>query len=152
MIKKKIFILLFIFVASCGYTPIYLNQETNFSINSIKLQDSNKTTHRIKNGLKRNIGLKNKPHAYDLSIKTNKEIKVSSRDSEGNSKTFKLKVSATVFVTENDRVHKKEFIKIFSYQTQPNKFELKNFENRIQDNLIQEIILEIDKYLFQLVK
>ena len=152
MIKKKIFILLFLFIASCGYTPIYLNQESIFSIGLIELQDSNEATYKIKNALKKHIGLKNKPHSYDVSIKTNKEVIVSSRDKEGNPKTFKLIVYALIIVKENNKIHEKEFTKSFSYKTQQNKFELKNFENRTQENLIQEIIFEIDKYLFRLIK
>ena len=152
MIKKKIFILLFLFIASCGYTPIYLNQESTFSIDLVELQDSNEATYIIKNALKRHIGLKNKPHSYDVSIKTNKEVIVSSRDKEGNSKAFKLIVSALIIVKENNKIHEKGFTKSFSYKTQQNKFELKNFENQIQENLIQEIIFEIDKYLFRLIK
>ena len=61
-------------------------------------------------------------------------------------------VYALIIVKENNKIHEKEFTKSFSYKTQQNKFELKNFENRTQENLIQEIIFEIDKYLFRLIK
>ena len=43
MIKKKILLLaLILFTYSCGYNPIYLNKENNFSIFSITIEDKKK--------------------------------------------------------------------------------------------------------------
>ena len=58
--------------------------------------------------------------------------------------------SSTTEITENNINTEKEFKRSFSYQTKSNKFELKNYENTIQDNLTNKIILrEVDKNSYE---
>ena len=54
-IYNQIFIIILIFINSCGYNPIYLEKKDHFSITSIKLQDKNRISFKIKNNLKKYI-------------------------------------------------------------------------------------------------
>ena len=55
--KKIFFITLLLFLSSCGYNPIYLDKETNFSISKIVVKDKSKISYNIKNNLKKYVKL-----------------------------------------------------------------------------------------------
>ncbi len=146
---KNIILTLLLFLTSCGYNPIFLNNQVNFAINEIKLENKNQISYKIKNSLKKYVNLSKKPRAIDIEIASNRDIKITSKDQKGNAKTFDLIISVIIIITENNIYTEKEFKRSFSYQTKSNKFELKNYENTIQDNLTNKIILDIDKFLMK---
>tara|TARA_E500000178_G_C16798368_1_gene651280 strand:+ start:374 stop:817 length:444 start_codon:yes stop_codon:yes gene_type:complete len=146
---KNIILTLLLFLTSCGYNPIFLNNQVNFAINEIKLENKNQISYKIKNSLKKYVNLSKKPRAIDIEIASNRDIKITSKDQKGNAKTFDLIISVIIIITENNINTEKEFKRSFSYQTKSNKFELKNYENTIQDNLTNKIILDIDKFLMK---
>ena len=146
---KNIILTLLLFLTSCGYNPIFLNNQVNFAINEIKLENKNQISYKIKNSLNKYVNLSKKPRAIDIEIASNRDIKITSKDQKGNAKTFDLVISVIIIITENNIYTEKEFKRSFSYQTKSNKFELKNYENTIQDNLTNKIILDIDKFLMK---
>ena len=146
---KNIILTLLLFLTSCGYNPIFLNNQVNFAINEIKLENKNQISYKIKNSLNKYVNLSKKPRAIDIEIASNRDIKITSKDQKGNAKTFDLVISVIIIITENNINTEKEFKRSFSYQTKSNKFELKNYENTIQDNLTNKIILDIDKFLMK---
>ena len=146
---KNIILTILLFLTSCGYNPIFLNNQVNFAINEIKLENKNQISYKIKNSLNKYVNLSKKPRAIDIEIASNRDIKITSKDQKGNAKTFDLIISVIIIITENNINNEKEFKRSFSYQTKSNKFELKNYENTIQDNLTNKIILDIDKFLMK---
>ena len=60
-------ILLFFFLVSCGYKPIYLNKKNNFDIEKIETIQSNRLSTFIKNSLS---SLSNKESDKKNQIKT----------------------------------------------------------------------------------
>ena len=146
---KNIILTLLLFLTSCGYNPIFLNNQVNFAINEIKLENKNQISYKIKNSLNKYVNLSKKPRAIDIEIASNRDIKITSKDQKGNAKTFDLIISVIIIITENNINTEKEFKRSFSYQTKSNKFELKNYEYTIQDNLTNKIILDIDKFLMK---
>jgi len=148
MIKKTALILILVlFISSCGYKPIYLNKENNFSISSISIEDKKRATYKIKNRLSKYVGLQNKKFSYKVFVGSKKVIRTTSKDEKGNPKSFRIQISVNLVVQENDIGIKQDFVETFTYQNKPNKFDLKKYENEILDNLIEKIILEIDEYL-----
>ena len=148
MIKKTVFaLLLFLFINSCGYNPIYINKENNFSLTSISTEDKKRVTYKIKNRLSKYVGLQNKMFSFKILLGSNEKIRTTSKDEKGNPKTFEIRISVNLLVEENDVTLKKEFVEIFTYQNKSNKFDLKKYKNEISDNLIEKIILDIDDYL-----
>ena len=80
IINKIIFILIFFLLNSCGYNSILKNNTSDFSIVSIKIQDRNKISYKIKNSLSNYVGLENKSKNYKISIKSNHIKRITSRD------------------------------------------------------------------------
>ena len=151
-IYNQIFIIILIFINSCGYNPIYLEKKDHFSITSIKLQDKNRISFKIKNNLKKYINLENKQKSYAVSIKSNKQIRTTSKDKKGNAKTLEYKISVQMVFSDLDNKYEKTFEETFGYQNRSNKFNLKRYENDIQNNLIEKIVFDINQFLYQLEK
>ena len=107
---------------------------------------------KIKNNLKKYINLENKPKSYAVSIKSNKQIRTTSKDKKGNAKTLEYKISVQMVFSDLDNKYEKTFEETFGYQNRSNKFNLKRYENDIQNNLIEKIVFDINQFLYQLEK
>jgi outer membrane lipopolysaccharide assembly protein LptE/RlpB len=152
MINKKLFgVITFIFLLSCGYQPIFSFDESTFSISKIKLIEKNKANTRIKNALKFYRENNNAKTFYDLEISSNKSKNVLSKDSRGDPKIFSLSVSIKINLMENNLLkYEKTFNKKESYNTNSNKFRLKEYEDQIASNMVNKMIEEIIIYLHSL--
>ena len=150
IINKIIFILIFFLLNSCGYNSILKNNTSDFSIVSIKIQDRNKISYKIKNSLSNYVGLENKSKNYKISIKSNHIKRITSRDAKGDQKTLELSISVKLSILENQNSYDKEFNKNFAYTDRANKFELRNYENSIIDNLVEKISIDINEYMSEL--
>ena len=83
--------IIFIFITNCGYTPLYSvkNNNINFEIGKINITGDRDLNQNIVNQLK-NVKSKNKNRIYNLTIDTVIEKIVTSKDSKGNPKTYKM--------------------------------------------------------------
>ena len=153
MIKpKKIIALLalFLFFSSCGYTPIFSKKDVNFSIEKIEFSGINDVKKNINQALS---SYKNKPgktKQISLVITNSKNITIASKNSKGEAQTNKISVdvNAKIILAENNIV-KKNFSKSSIYDVIDRKSEQKLIENKLIENLsneiAQQIILEILK-------
>ena len=141
------FLIIFIFLSGCGYTPIFSSKNLNFSIIEIKTSGDNKLNKILNNKLSI-YKISPTEKKYYLNINTNVEKKISSKDSKGNPKTFELKViTKTIIRNEKQISTEKEFIKSINYNNNENKFDLKKYENQSTKVLIEKISEEIIIYL-----
>ena len=148
--KKKIitfFCLLFI-TAGCGYNSIYSsNQNYAFNITNFELSGDRKINLRIKNNLE-NISNYKSPNEYILKIKATKDKTAATKDSKGDTKIYNLIVSVEVKVFVDEKLlNKKIFKETFNYSNNSNKYELKQYEKNILNNLNDKIIDNIIIYL-----
>ena len=146
---KKITLLLVIFLIwGCGYQPIYLkNINSEQKIKTITLNGDQKINKIIINSL----GIKedrNLPTEYSLILKSLKKIDIISKDKTGNPLAYKTSIIVNFSLTEKERIIKqKEFVSIFTYNADDNKFNLSQYQKNIELNLINEISEKIFIYL-----
>ena len=149
MIKKnliKLIILLF-FISGCGYTPIFSNKSSNFSIYELSAKGDNKLNKIINNKLNYYKGTGNQKK-FSLAIETNFNKQVVIRDSKGNPKTYRINLEANILIKDSDgNVINKLFSKSVDYNNRSNKSELKKYENETSKNLAEKISEEIIIYL-----
>ena len=147
---KKIFIFftLFLLFSSCGYTPIFSKKDVNFSIENIEFLGNKDVEEKISHAL---FSYKNKPDKekkISLVITSSKNITIASKNSKGEAQTNKISidVNAKIILAENNIV-KKNFSKSSIYDVIDRKSEQKLIENKLIENLsdeiAQQIILEI---------
>ena len=151
-LKKIITTLSFFLLLSCGYEPIYSKKENysnyNFSINTINLIGDDKVNQILKNKLKKKINKEKKSTELNLNLNSRIEKSVTSKNKKGNPIRFSIKIITDLEVFESEILKgKKNFEEKFEYNNKSNKFNLKNYEKNIKDNLISKLSNEISRYL-----
>tara|TARA_B100000965_G_scaffold280816_1_gene238691 strand:- start:786 stop:1244 length:459 start_codon:yes stop_codon:yes gene_type:complete len=145
-ILSKLIILLF-FISGCGYSPIFSNKNSNFSIIEIAATGNNKINSIIINKL--NIYKNsNREKFFSLIINTNLKKEISSKDSKGDPKTYSIEIRTKMSAKDNKGdLKEKIFIKTINYNNIENKFDLKKYEEKSTKNLAEIISEEIIIYL-----
>ena len=149
MIKRnfiKLLVIIF-FVSGCGYSPIFSNKKSNFSIYEISANGNSKLNKIINNRLNNYKGSDN-PKKFSLNIETSLNKEITSRDSKGNPKTYRIILKSDILIEDLDgNLKKKLFSKSIDYNNNSNKSELKKYENETSKNLADKISDEIIIYL-----
>ena len=149
MMKKFNYLFfLFLFAVNCGYQPIYTNQKSlNFKLKEVILIGDKKINQKILNftNLKKNSSDNN---ALDISIETSQIRNISSKDNSGNPLTYQMSLSSTLIVKINNNLtDQTTFNSSFSYSNKENKFDLREYEKNILEDLIRSNSEKITTYL-----
>ena len=147
---KKIFILFLLIVTSCGYQPIYkMDQNIDaLKIKEIKLTGDKNLGEKISKGLSLKI-INNNKSSNKLEIDSQINITETSKNSKGQITSYRTTISTIVSIIDsnNNLVKKKSVSKQFSYNVLANKFKLKEYQEEVENNLINQIIRDIKIYL-----
>lgn len=143
---KKILIVFVLILTSCGYQPIYkANENTkNININEIIYSGDQKINDEIYSKLPFNL-IKNDENLNKLSLESKKEIKITSKDSKGQAVSYRTTINVKILILNNneDIIDQKVVQKNFSYNSDENKFKFKEYQNKIEENLINGIVDDI---------
>ena len=147
---NKFFILLIFFITSCGYQPLYKskNEDNNFKINEIQLIGNSEVGKKILVSLPLVI-IKNDEDLSRITIEADKSVIEASKNSKGQATSYRL----TIFVkfkildSNNKLVSEKTLKKDFSYNADENKFRFKEYQNKVEENLIKDMAEDILFYL-----
>ena len=149
---KKIFVLfaLFLFFLSCGYTPIFSKKDINFNIENIEFSGNRDVNNKIDSTLSIYKNKSDKEKIISLVITNTKNIITASKNSKGEAQTKKINIDVNVKIILNkNRIVEKKFSKSSIYDVVESKSEQKTTENKLIENLSEEIaqqtILEILK-------
>ena len=140
---KIISIVLIIFFTSCGYNPIYLNNNLkNFEYKEIISGGNKEITKKIISAL--NIKTNNN-NENKLLISSSFKTDEVSKNSKGQIELYKSTLSVLINVEDSKKsnIKSKNFLKEFTYSNKENKFELVEYQDSIQKNLTEIIIGEI---------
>ena len=151
-LKKIITTLSFLLLLSCGYEPIYskkqINNNYNFSINTINFIGDNKVNQILKNKLKKILDKEKKLTELNLNLNSRVAKTITSKDAKGNPIRFSIKIMINLKVFESKKLKSEtNFNEKFEYNNKSNKFDLKQYEKNIKDNLISKLSVEIIRYL-----
>ena len=147
--KKIILILSFLLLVSCGYQPIFSSKTSNFLIEEIIYNKNDKISLKIRNNLTYLSKAENYIRVIRLKLSSEKKIDISSKDSKGDPLVYKMTISTNIEIYSNSEMTKqKNIIKNFSYKNTENKFDLKQYEKTIENNLIETIKEDIILILY----
>ena len=142
-----LFILIGMLISGCKYEPIYSSKETSFQITKIEIKSKNEISLNIQKKLNVYTNL-NSSKKIELEIDSEKIITSSSRDTLGNTKKFDMEIIVTLIKSQKGKTNEKViFSENFKYNNTSNKFDLKKYENNIQQNLTNKIFQEMLLYL-----
>tara|TARA_B100001741_G_scaffold28620_1_gene20570 strand:+ start:225 stop:680 length:456 start_codon:yes stop_codon:yes gene_type:complete len=150
--KKNIIILVLstFIITSCGYKSIYSSKNLNFNILEFEVTDKTKISRKIKSNLdsyKKN----NSKNFYSIKINSKKEINIISKDSKGDPSNFVMNIISEITILNDEKIVKnKVFSESFNYKNSSNKFDLKQYEKNIEENLTDKIIENIISYFYTL--
>ena len=137
---KKIIIILFLFLSSCGYKAMYSNENNikhDFSISKLTFTGDKNLNIRIKTKLN-NYTLAEKDKNFILEISSSTKKITIAKNRAGNATSFKNTVKIDVRVQlENNSVKKLQIIQDFTYDSIENQFDLKKYEREIKNNLTE---------------
>lgn len=142
---KKILIIFF-FLASCGYQPLYIQKEELF-FKKINLIGDKKINRKIisSSTIKKNT---QSDSNNELILETNKDIIITSRNSKGQPATFKSLIEVKFTIKEDGKILKQKiFNESFDYNNIENKYDLSVYQTDIEDNLINKIVEDLIIYI-----
>ena len=150
MLRKQIILLLLLLLSSCGYEAIYSKKNSvnyNFSVSELNFVGDRTVNLKIKEKLK-NYAQDKKEKDFILKISSTSEKITLAKNTAGDATSFKNSVSINVEVLMNNKF-KSNFIILesFNYNNISNKFDLKQLEKDIKNNLAE---LASDKLIFKL--
>ena len=136
-ISNYILILSLLLLTNCGYQAVLNNQNYQFSINVNKINGDQKINSLIINRLKQ---LEENEKVYNLSLTSNKEKLIISKDSKGDPSIFEIKINVNYVVKKDGEILiSNKISKKTTYNNITDKFELENYEKTIINNLVSEI-------------
>ena len=150
MKKITLTLILFLMLTSCGYKAIYSNKNLNLNIIKIEKIKKNKLNLTIEKRLN-NFSNKQALNKISLKIDAEKEIKVVSKNMQGNPSRYQMIIKLNIEVIDNqNKKINKNITQDFSYNTNSNRFTLSQYEIEIEEVLINKIIDELIKDLSKL--
>ena len=132
--KNLIWIFILLFLYGCGYTALYKNNENhNVDIEIVDMDGDNNMNRLIELELKNYIDIKNNDR-FKLTINTNYQKEVSTKDATGKPEEFQLSLITNLNILKNDKKYNITFNERFKLKNSSDKFELNNYENIIKEN------------------
>jgi hypothetical protein len=148
--KTFIFPIFLLFFLSCGYTPIFSKKDVNFSIEKIEFLGDKNVKKKISHSLSNYRNKPDKEKKVSLIVNSSKKISVASKNTKGEAQTNRISIETIVkiILSENNFIVK-NFNKSSIYTIIDRKSEQKSIENKLTENLSNEIALQI---IFEILK
>ncbi len=143
---KKIIVLILFLITSCGYQPLYKveNKSKYVFINEVEFLGNKKISKQIFSRLPFKINSSDEKLnkiIFDSKINTIE----TSKDSRGKVTSYRtsLTVNYLLLDQKNKTLDNNLFSKEFSYNSDENKFKFKEYQKKVEKNLIDGIIENI---------
>lgn len=138
------------FIISCGFTPIYSSKYSNYKIISFEKNINNNLTNYIQDRI---LMLSNDSaeNVLKIDLSFSEDIIVILKDSKGDPKKNRLNINVDLklFDVKDNLVSSQKFFENFEYNIDDNKFNLKQYEKNIKQNIVEEITQQINTFLAQ---
>tara|TARA_A100001234_G_scaffold166377_1_gene147565 strand:- start:685 stop:1146 length:462 start_codon:yes stop_codon:yes gene_type:complete len=139
-ILKIIFILSFLLITSCGFKPILVKSNYDFSINIKNSLGSDRVNRQITGSLENLNGSTN----YQVSLISNEQKNTISKDSKGDPSILEIILNLNYKVEKgNEILIDKNLVQRSTYNNISDKFELSKSEEILVQNLTENFIQEI---------
>tara|TARA_X000000950_G_C13593811_1_gene528495 strand:+ start:60 stop:527 length:468 start_codon:yes stop_codon:yes gene_type:complete len=147
--KNLKYLLVFLFLLSCGYSPIYqADQKSNFKLGIIEFSGEKEISRLIFKNLERFKNNKSS-NVYNVNFISTEENIVATKDKKGNASSYKITIMVDFNLNNesNDKNFNKKFIKETIYNSMDNKFELNQYKKNIKKNMTSQIVQDIQVFL-----
>ena len=136
-----IFILLFLSTAGCGFTPILVKSNYNFSFIIEKSTGSERVNSNIEEGLR---ALDGKEKKYNIVLNSRETKNILSKDSKGDPSILEIVINLNYIIKDNRKtLVRKNLTQRSTYNNISDKFELEKSENILVENLTRDLAQDI---------
>ncbi len=150
IIIRYITFILLIFTLSCGYKAVNNLESFNFTIGKYELIGDRKVNYVLERNFKR-FQTNNNGKNYKVLAKSKKNISTLSKDSAGKISTYNIEIIVELEIFKNQKlIDNIEFKKDTNYDNLNSKFELKQYENILLRDLVEEIVININNHISSL--
>ena len=148
--KFAILYIVFFFLSSCGFNPIFSSKNMVVSIGKIKAENT-QLNSEISKALKQ-ISLQNQlEKKIDIRISSEKNILIKSKDKSGDPKIFELVINLEIeILNPSYNNFKKEFTKRISYKNEDDKFKLSEYQKELESSFVKDLVIDIINFLSSL--
>jgi len=147
-IIKYILIILLIFSSSCGYKSVNNLESFNFAITKYEFSGNKKINYILERNFKRFQSDENNPKNFKILAASEKKISTVSKNTDGKVSTYNIEVIVELEIFKNQKlVNSNIFKENINYDNLNSKFELKQYENILLKDLVDQIILKINNYI-----
>ena len=137
--KNIIFIFFLFFLYSCGYTSIYIDNNTkDFQISIVEMKGDHSFNNFLKNELNLYSNLKSKK-IYNTKIESDVSKIIISKNATGVATDYLLSVKTKFEIKLNNKTENFQFEESIKVKNNINSFEQTNYENNIKRNFASSI-------------
>ena len=148
MIRKIILIILLFLQFGCGYKIANNSDYYKFQILSYELTGEKKINNILRRNFDRFKDNINSPSVYRLTSESSMIKTITSKDSSENVLTFKLEILIKLEIFKNnDLISEISFSEKTDYNNISSKFELKQYEDILLQDLTNQLIAQINNHL-----
>jgi len=145
-ILKKIIIILLstLYLASCGFAPIYSKKNLDFQINNIQFEGDREIKAILLSNLSAYKTKRKDKYNYNLNIKSEKKVEIASKNTKGEATVYKININSTVEVFLDDKLLlTKHYNNSSIYSSEKKIIKMKEVESRNLSNLSSKLASEI---------
>ena len=145
---KKFLVIMMLFFTSCGYQPIYLNDNIkNFEFYKINIEGEKEINNLILKTLSFEENTSNENLA-ELFLSSFYKIEEISKNSKGQTETYRTSILLDIkIIKDKDVLKNKVFSDEFTYNKKDNKFELTEYQSDIKKKLTNRIAEDLLLFL-----
>ena len=138
------FFVILLFLAGCGYKPIFSINNSNFKISKLNALGNKEINRVIESKLDNYKNAKSSNNLYELEISSKLNKNTLSKDTKGNPSKFNLVLEVNLNISKNNQIYKKKkFKRSISYNNSTNKSDLYKYERNIKKNLAEKVTEDI---------
>jgi len=147
-IYKITTLIIIFFLSACGYKIANNIEDYKFSVSKYNLKGEKKINNILDRNFKRFVKNENSIKVFEIESTSKFDTSIMSKDSTGKAASYKMEITIDLNISSNnDLLNKISFNEKTNYDNTDSKFELKQYEDIILQDLVDKIVLQINNYL-----
>tara|TARA_B100000282_G_C31418272_1_gene347828 strand:- start:67 stop:534 length:468 start_codon:yes stop_codon:yes gene_type:complete len=147
--KNFKYFFIFLFILSCGYSPIYqVENKIDLKLDEINFSGNKKISREIVKGLE-SFKKNNSNNVFNINFNVSQQESIVTKDKKGNPTSYKLvlEVETNLINKSNNKNYEKKFSKVTTYNSKKNQFELDQYKINLEKNMISQILQDMNIFL-----
>ena len=142
---KKFILIIFLLLTACGYQSVNKIDKSNYNISKYEFLGNQQVNKILKRNFERSKNNINSENQFEIIAKSNLIKSKSSKNREGEATSLTLEIIVNLDVFQNgEKIKNLKINENTNYNNNDNKFELKQFEKILIEDLVNKIIRKMN--------